>query len=159
MDMPSLLDQTETPEVIAYIGLGSNQGDRLDYLRRACSALTAIPGIHIEADSRIYESESVEGGGPNNFLNAVIRIRTTLPAAELLAALLVVEVSLGRPMPPRTGPRVIDLDLLLYGDARIETPLLTVPHPRMGDRLFVLLPLCDVLVSGWVRPTSDILSP
>src|SRR5262249_335631 len=112
--------QDSQPGIVAYIGLGSNRGDRLAFLRRACQALSDTPGIHMEAHSRVYETESVEGGGEGDFLNAAVRIRTAQTAEELLSVLLAIEESLGRSMPPRSGPRTIDLDLLLYGDERIQ---------------------------------------
>ncbi len=142
------------PGAVAYIGMGSNQGNRLTFLRQAHRVIAAYSGIHIEACSDIYESESVEGGGPTNFLNAVIRIRTTLSAPDLLIALQRIESAFGRPDPPRNGPRTIDLDVLLYDEETIDTVDLAVPHPRLPYRLFVLRPLCDVLLGGWVHPTG-----
>lgn len=145
--------------VAAYIGLGSNEGDRLDHLRAACRHLSAAEGIVIEAYSRVYETQSIEGGGPTDFLNAAVRVRTARATVELLNLLLEIEGRLGRPAPPRAGSRAIDLDLLLYGDERIEMPRLTVPHPRLLRRAFVLRPLSDVLEGGWVRETSLSLDP
>jgi len=147
---------TDAESVVAYIGLGSNRGDRFANLRCACDHLASTPGTAIEAYSNIYETESVEGGGEGDFLNAAIRIRTSYTAEELLAQLLEIERQLGRPVPPRLpGPRVIDLDLLLYANEQISLPDLIVPHPRMIYRPFVLRPLCDVLEgSGRVELTT-----
>ncbi len=153
---PTTTQDSETG-VVAYIGLGSNIGDRLSHLRRACQEIARIPGVYIEAGSTVYASESVEGGGEGDFMNAALRIRTHLSAPDLLTALLAVEATLGRPMPPRGGPRIIDLDLLLYGEAEIHLPHLTVPHPRLPYRRFVLRPLCDVLIGGWIQPTGETL--
>ena len=134
----------------AYLSLGSNLGDRAANLRAACAMLERNGDVKIEARSRLYETQSVEGGGPHDFLNAALRVRTALSAIELLQASRQVESSLGRPQPPRHGPRLIDIDILLYGDEKIETPELQIPHPRMMWRAFVLRPLCDVLAGGWV---------
>ena len=138
----------------AYLALGSNVGDRLGNFRQAVSQLDVNAGIYVEAKSRIYETQSVEGGGDADFLNAVVRIRTSLSAEQLLTAVREIEEQLGRPQPPRHGPRLIDIDILIYGDERIETEVLSVPHPRMYRRAFVLKPLLDVLEGGWVNETN-----
>lgn len=138
----------------AYLALGSNIGDRAEYLRQAAERLQAHPTILVEAKSRIYETQSVEGGGEGDFLNAVLRLRTALSALELSEKTKHIEETLGRPQPPRHGPRVIDIDILLFGDERIESEVLTVPHPRMYRRAFVLQPLLDVLEGGWVNATN-----
>lgn len=139
----------------AYIALGSNVGDRAANLRRAATLIAQHPGIEVAARSGIYLTQSVEGGGPDDFLNAVLRVRTTLEPLALLHALQAVETALGRPQPPRHGPRLIDLDILLYGAVRMDTPELQLPHPRLLDRAFVLRPLSDVLEGGWVRETDE----
>jgi 2-amino-4-hydroxy-6-hydroxymethyldihydropteridine diphosphokinase len=137
--------------VTAYLALGANRGDRAANLRLACDLLDDVPGIEIVAKSSIYESQSVEGGGEGNFLNAAIRIETTLEPLELLAAIQAVEARLGRPQPHTAGARPIDIDILLHGEVTMQKPELTLPHPRMLNRQFVLRPLCDVLEGGWVR--------
>jgi 2-amino-4-hydroxy-6-hydroxymethyldihydropteridine diphosphokinase len=137
-----------------YLSLGSNIGDRLEYLRAALRQLAAHPYIVIEAKSKIYETQSVEGGGEADFLNAALRIRTSLTPFELLRFTNSIEESLGRPQPPRSGPRALDIDILLYGDECIATETLTLPHPRMSGRAFVLKPLLDVLDGGWVNATN-----
>jgi 2-amino-4-hydroxy-6-hydroxymethyldihydropteridine diphosphokinase len=142
-------------ETVAYLGLGSNEGDRLANLRRGVSLLDTHPQIKVVSKSRIYASQSVEGGGENNFLNAVARVVTTLGAADLLRVCQGVEETLGRPAPPRTGSRPIDVDILLFGDEQYSGPELNVPHPRALHRAFVLRPLLDVLEGGWIEPTAE----
>lgn len=139
----------------AYLALGSNIGDRAANLRKGCQLLDEHQSIEIIARSAIYETQSVEGGGPDDFLNAALRVQTTLSAEELLQAIQAVESQIGRPQPPRHGPRLIDIDILMFGDERRDTPNLKLPHPRMGKRAFVLRPLCDVLEGGWVRPSDQ----
>ena len=137
-----------------YLALGSNEGDALENLRRAAQLLGDHPQIKIEALSKIYRTQSVEGGGPNDFLNAALRGSTPLSARELLKEIQGIEIQLGRPQPPRHGPRVIDIDILLFGELEITEPDLKVPHPRMNRRAFVLKPLLDVLEGGWVEATN-----
>jgi len=130
---------------VACIGLGSNLGDRLVNIQSALKALqenTGIPGLVV---SSIYETEPV--GGPDDqglFLNAVAKVETTLDAFSLLALMQQIENDLGRRRVEHWGPRTIDLDLLLFGNEVIETADLTVPHPRMHERMFVLAPLAEV---------------
>lgn len=138
----------------AYLALGSNSGNRLHNLQTAVQMLEAFPGLCIEACSHIYETESVEGGGPDDFLNAAVRVGTRLSARELLASIRTIESQLGRPQPPRHGPRLIDIDILFYGDLEMDEPELKIPHPRMHRRAFVLKPLLDVLDGGWVQQTK-----
>jgi 2-amino-4-hydroxy-6-hydroxymethyldihydropteridine diphosphokinase len=129
--------------VRAYIGLGANLGDPLPALQAALAALAALPDTTLERSSRIYRSAPVDAGGPDYF-NAVACVATRLPAPQLLARLQAIEQGAGRQRPYRNAPRTLDLDLLLYGSARIASPLLTVPHPRLRERAFVLLPLADI---------------
>jgi 2-amino-4-hydroxy-6-hydroxymethyldihydropteridine diphosphokinase len=138
----------------AYLALGSNIGDRAANLRIACDLLEAA-GITIEARSSFYETQSVEGGGPDDFFNAALRIETALSALELLHVCQRIEEQLGRPLPPRSGPRTVDIDVLMFGDACFDTPELQLPHPRMLHRTFVLRPLCDVLEGGWVQTVNE----
>ena len=137
----------------AYLSLGSNVGDRLNNLRSALQLLEASTQITVEAKSKIYETQSVDGGGPDDFLNAALRVSTPLTAQGLLQAVRGIEEVLGRPQPPRHGPRSIDIDILIFGDERLETEVLTLPHPRMAARAFVLKPLLDVLAGGLVNET------
>jgi 2-amino-4-hydroxy-6-hydroxymethyldihydropteridine diphosphokinase len=136
----------------AYIGLGANLGDRSAALDAALEALRARPGVHVAAVSRVRETEPWGPVEQPPFLNAAAALDTTLEARELLDVLLAVERDLGRTREgARWGPRTIDLDLLLYGDEVIDEPGLTVPHPRLAERLFVLEPLHD-LDPGLVVP-------
>lgn len=138
----------------AYLALGSNVGDRLANLKQAAQLLQEQDGIEIEAYSGIYETQSVEGGGPSDFLNAALRIRTSLSARELLKIIGAIEIKIGRPQPPRHGPRLIDIDILIFGEEEIDQSDLQVPHPRMHYRAFVLRPLLDVLAGGWAQETN-----
>jgi 2-amino-4-hydroxy-6-hydroxymethyldihydropteridine diphosphokinase len=135
----------QSSAVPAYIALGSNLGDRAGNIRRAVELLNQTPGVEVSALSRVLDNPAV--GGPADspaFLNAAAALRTTLPPVELLAALLAVEKQLGRTREVHWGPRTIDLDLLLYGDTVMQTPELTLPHPRMHQREFVLRPLAEI---------------
>jgi 2-amino-4-hydroxy-6-hydroxymethyldihydropteridine diphosphokinase len=129
--------------VTAYVGLGANLGEPLAALQAALRALGALPGTRLVRNSRIYRSAPVDAGGPD-YLNAVAELQTALAAPELLRELQRVEADAGRERPYRNAPRTLDLDLLLYGSARIESDALTVPHPRMRERAFVLLPLAEL---------------
>ena len=130
----------------AYVALGSNLGDREATLLAAVAALAAEPGIDVVAVSRFYDTEPVGYVDQPRFLNGAAAIETELPARELLERLLAVELRFGRRREavPAQGPRTLDLDLLLYGDARIDEPGLRVPHPRLHERRFVLEPLADL---------------
>ena len=107
------------------------------------AALALLPGTQLTASSRLYRTAPHEASGPD-FVNAVARISTGLSAPALLDALQAIETAAGRERPYPNAPRTLDLDLLLYGDARIDSPRLTVPHPRLRARAFVLQPLADV---------------
>ena len=136
----------------AYVGLGANLGDREGALRAALAALDATEGIDVVAVSTFRETDPVDYLDQPRFLNAAAALDTTLAPRELLDALLEVERSLGRTREgPRFGPRTIDLDLLLYGDESFDEPGLTVPHPRLHGRAFVLEPLAE-LDPGLVVP-------
>ena len=139
----------------AYLALGANMGDRAGNMSRACALLDRTDGITIAAKSALYASQSVEGGGDGEFLNAAIRIETSLQPLQLLHAIRAIEIQLGRPQPHTPGERPIDIDILLYGSETMRTEELILPHPRMLHREFVLRPLCDVLTGGWVRPTAE----
>lgn len=131
------------------LALGSNQGDRLLALR---SAKTALMGaIEIVATSWIYETPPAYVTDQPSFLNAALVGTTTLPPVELLARLKEIEREVGRTPTFRNGPRVIDLDIIFYGDLVLDTPVLTIPHPRMAERAFVLKPLADV-AADWSHP-------
>ena len=128
----------------AFLGLGSNVGERLDNLREAAGRLRER-GIEVRRSSRIYETAPVGGpDGQGDFLNAVIEVDTDSDARALLDACLAVEEEMGRERSERWGPRVIDLDLLTFDDQTIDEPDLVVPHPRMHERMFVLAPLLEL---------------
>ena len=128
----------------AFVGIGSNLGDRETNLRRAIELLSAEEGIDVVGVSEIRETEPVGPVEQGPFLNGAVQLETSLPPGELLVRLLAVESRLGRVRTERWGPRTIDLDLLLYGDGRIDEPGLSVPHPRLHERRFVLEPLADL---------------
>ena len=140
-----------------FIGLGGNLGDPPANLQRAIAAIDAMPGTGVLAQSRLYRSPAWGGVPQPDFTNAVIEIRTGLRARELLRALLDLELSFGRDRrtAQRWGPRPLDCDILLYGNLHIDDPDLRVPHPRIAERAFVLLPLLelapDLLIPGLGR--------
>jgi 2-amino-4-hydroxy-6-hydroxymethyldihydropteridine diphosphokinase len=131
-------------KVPAFIGLGANLGDPETQVRRAIAALGNLPRTRLLAASSLYRSAPVGVGTQPDFINAVAEVETTLSARELLEALLTAETRFGRERPSPGAPRTLDLDLLLYGDRVIEEPGLVVPHPRMHERAFVLMPLAEI---------------
>jgi 2-amino-4-hydroxy-6-hydroxymethyldihydropteridine diphosphokinase len=129
--------------VTAFVGVGANLGDAAAAVRRALGDLGRLTATTLIARSSLYRSRPVDAGGPD-YVNAVAQVETTLDAGELLRQLQQIEQRAGRERPYRNAPRTLDLDLLLYGDERIATADLTVPHPRMQERAFVLLPLAEI---------------
>lgn len=129
--------------VTAWIGLGANLGDARAALRGAVQAMAALPDTQVSQVSSLYRSAPVDAGGPD-YLNAVAVLQTRLAPLALLHALQALEQAAGRERPYRNAPRTLDLDLLLYGDLRLEGAELTVPHPRMHERAFVLQPLAEL---------------
>ncbi len=129
--------------VTAFIALGANLGDARQAVEDALQALDRLPDTRVSARSRLYRTAPHEATGPD-FINAVACIETALTAPALLDALQAIENAAGRERPYVNAPRTLDLDILLYGDARIDSARLTVPHPRMQGRAFVLHPLADV---------------
>jgi 2-amino-4-hydroxy-6-hydroxymethyldihydropteridine diphosphokinase len=127
----------------AYIGLGSNLGDRLENLIRAVRLLEER-GMAVRRSSRVYETEPVGGLQQPDYLNAVVEVDAQGSARDLLDACLRIEDDMGRVRDERWGPRVIDLDVLTFGDEEIDEPDLQVPHPRMHERGFVLIPLLEL---------------
>jgi 2-amino-4-hydroxy-6-hydroxymethyldihydropteridine diphosphokinase len=127
----------------AFLGLGANLGDRLSNLQAAVDLLAAREGIGVLRSSRVYETTPVGPPQPD-FLNAVLEVRTSLPPRALLRACLEVEAALGRVRGERWGPRPIDVDVLAYGSRRIVEEDLVVPHPRLAERAFVLVPLLEL---------------
>jgi 2-amino-4-hydroxy-6-hydroxymethyldihydropteridine diphosphokinase len=128
----------------AYIALGSNLGDRLGYLQLGVDALARVPGVVVRAVSRVYETEPVGGPRQDAYLNAVVAIETDLEPHELLRRCQQVEELAARERKERWGPRTLDVDILLIDGVRADTADLTIPHPRMWERGFVLAPLRDV---------------
>ncbi len=143
--------------VLAYLGLGSNQGDRLAHLQQAVAALRATPGVRVDAVSQWRETAPVGDGPPQGpFLNGAVRIVTLLPAEALLAVGKALEAAAGRKLPAeRHAPRQLDVDVLLYGDRRIDTRELVVPHPRLHEREFVLEPLRELGVDPAAVPRHE----
>lgn len=132
----------------AYIGLGSNIGERAANIDRALDLLMRSPRIEVTAVSRYRETVAIGAAGPSDqppFINAAARIATSFAPGELLSELISIERSLGRPHPrPKGEPRTIDLDILFYDDLAFESADLIIPHPEVAKRLFVLAPLCDI---------------
>lgn len=153
--------------VVAYVGLGANLGDAAGTLRAALGHLDALPSTRLDASSRRYRTPAWGLRDQPDFVNAVARLSTRLPAQNLLDGLLSIERAFGRRRAEdgsdRWGPRSLDLDLLLYGDARIDVPGLHVPHPYLHRRAFVLWPLREIAPEsvvpglGRVRDLADAL--
>jgi len=133
---------TATP-VDAYIGLGSNLGDRVGEVERALAEIARLPGTELVARSSLYRTTPIAAGG-DDYVNAVARVRTTLAPAVLLARLQAIERAHGRQRPFANAPRTLDLDLLLHGDAVVASVDLTLPHPRLRERAFVVVPLAEI---------------
>jgi len=128
-----------------FLGLGSNQGDRLANLSRAVQRIGETAGIRVVQMATIYETRPVGGPPQEDYLNTVVAIETALPPQELLTTLKALERRMGRtPSRERWGPRVIDLDILLYDQQVIREPHLVIPHPRLPERRFVLEPLAQL---------------
>lgn len=150
--------------VVAYVALGSNLGDRRAHLDAALEAMKALPGTALEAVSPCFDTEPVGPAPQGRYLNAAAALRTRLGPRALLDALLAIERQRGRVRTPgvRWGPRTLDLDLLLFGDAVIDEPGMTIPHPRLGERLFVLEPLAsiapDAVIPGLGMTVSALLT-
>ena len=129
--------------VTAFIGIGANLGDARANVLDAVERLRRLPGATLEAVSSLYRTAPIDSSG-DDYINAVARLSTSLPAQQLLEALFGIEQAHGRERPYFNAPRTLDLDLLLYGDEQIATPTLVVPHPRMHQRAFVLMPLLEL---------------
>ena len=142
----------------AYLALGANLGDAAGMLRAAMAAVGGLPGTQVLARSSLYRTGPVDSTGPD-YVNAVMAISTALPPLALLAALQQLENSAGRQRPHLNAPRTLDLDILLYGDVAINTPVLTLPHPRMQQRAFVLVPLAEIapqqVPAAWLLAVSS----
>ena len=148
----------------AWVGIGANLGDAAATVSAALLALAALPGCTLVQASPRYRSAPVGAAGPD-FINAVAALDTTLAPLALLAALQAIEQQFGRQRPYPNAPRTLDLDLLLHGQTVLQTEVLTLPHPRLHQRAFVLRPLLDVcptlavpglgLVANWLAATAD----
>ncbi len=139
----------------AYLGLGSNLGNRLAFLRGGRDMLIKQAGIELIQTSGVYETEAI-GGPPDNplFLNAVLQIQTSFDPHRLLEACLEVENEFGRSRPMRWAPRTLDIDILFFNDQVLYEDHLTVPHPRLQERAFVLAPLLEI-APGLKHPQLD----
>jgi 2-amino-4-hydroxy-6-hydroxymethyldihydropteridine diphosphokinase len=129
--------------IAAYVGIGSNQGDARAHVLAACEELAHLPDTYLAARSSLYRSAPVDAPGPE-YVNAVAALDTELSPAQLLDALQDLERRHGRERPYPNAPRTLDLDLLTYGDTVLASPMLTLPHPRMHQRAFVLQPLLEL---------------
>jgi len=129
---------------IAYIGIGSNQVDARAHVLQAFDELARLSATRLEGRSALYRSEPLDAPGQPDYVNAAAGVDTDLSAAQLLAALQDLELRHGRERPTPNAPRTLDLDLLLYGDSAFQSAMLTLPHPRMHQRAFVLVPLLDL---------------
>lgn len=132
-----------TPGHIAFVGLGANLGDARTTLLQALDRLAALPQTRLLNHSSLYRTAPIDSHGPD-YLNAVAELATDLSPHDLLQALQALELAAGRERPYRNAPRTLDLDLLLYDDVVLDTPTLTLPHPRMHLRAFVLQPLAEI---------------
>lgn len=152
----------------AYLGIGSNLGNRLEYLQLAVDALDATDGVRVVGVSSVYETAPVGGPDQPEYLNAVVALETSRSARALLELAHEIEAEAERVRDVRWGPRTLDVDILLVGDERVDEPDLVVPHPRMAERAFVVVPLAD-LDPEWasrippdsasVRPSGLALTP
>ena len=129
--------------MIAFVGIGANLGDARANVADALARLAAYPGCRLAASSGCWRTAPIDSSG-DDYINAVAAVDTELEAHALLEALMAIEQAHGRERPYRNAPRTLDLDLLLYGDAVVDTPTLIVPHPRMHERAFVLAPLLEI---------------
>ena len=127
----------------AFVGLGANLGAARAVVQAAITQIASLPGTELVASSSLYRSAPVDAGGPD-YVNAVIELRTTLAPLPLLRRLLDIEQTHGRERSVRNAPRTLDLDLLLWGDTAMQTAELTLPHPRLHQRAFVLRPLAEI---------------
>lgn len=134
---------TQQPAVLAYIGLGANLGDARSQVLEAIAQLEILPESRLRAQSSLFRSAPIDADG-DDYVNAVAQLETRLPAEDLLRALQAIEHGFGRQRSYQNAPRTLDLDLLLYGSQTIASAALQVPHPRMTERAFVLIPLLQI---------------
>lgn len=140
---PSRGPREDYPTVQAFVAIGANLGDAEAAVKAAMDALGALQRTQVTARSSLYRSAPVDATGPD-FINAVVALRTGLDAEQLLIAMQRLETQAGRERPFPNAPRTLDLDLLMHGNSVINTPTLTLPHPRMRERAFVLKPLAEI---------------
>lgn len=144
----------------AFLALGSNIGDKAENLRAARNAIATLPGTTVLATSSVYRTPPWGKTDQDWFANAAIAVETPLAPLALLEACLAIEIQLGRIRRERWGPRVIDIDVLMHGDARLTSERLTLPHPAMAERAFVLIPLReiapDIAIAG--RPIGTVIA-
>ncbi|MGH2693964.1 MAG: 2-amino-4-hydroxy-6-hydroxymethyldihydropteridine diphosphokinase [Actinomycetota bacterium] len=144
---------------VAYVGIGSNVGDRVDFCLRAVRELETSSGITVEKVSKLYETSPLGGPPQRSFVNLVVKLDSEFDARSLLQLCKDIEQRIGRePSPIRWGPRVVDLDLLIFGDEKINEPDLEVPHPRLTERRFALVPLLEVdpdVTDPWGKRYED----
>lgn len=146
---------------LAYLGLGSNLSDPAGQVRRALGAIAALPASRLAAASRLYRSPPLGPQDQPDYINAVAALETMLTPRDLLHVLQTIEHDFGRVRLRRWGERVIDLDVLLYDDLCLDSPELTLPHPGIGERAFVLRPLAELapdLVIPGLGPLADLLA-
>ena len=139
-------DSTDRSPCTAYLALGSNLGDGVAHLQQALQSLARWPQLALGQQSSFYRTAPIDADGPD-YTNAVVAVTTALTAPDLLQVLQAIEQQYGRTRDYHNAPRTLDLDLLLYGDGEINSPDLTVPHPRMALRAFVLVPLAEIAPS------------
>ena len=137
-----------TDLTLVTLGLGANLGDARAAVRQAMADVAALDGVGWAAASSLYGSAPLDADGPD-YVNAVVQVRTTLSPEDLLSRLQDIEQRAGRQRPYRNAPRTLDLDILLYGDTVLDSADLQIPHPRMWQRAFVVLPLAE-LAPAWV---------
>ncbi|MBI5816458.1 MAG: 2-amino-4-hydroxy-6-hydroxymethyldihydropteridine diphosphokinase [Nitrospinae bacterium] len=134
-----------------YLSIGSNMGDRLGNLRKAGESIEALPGVTLEAAGRIYETAPLGGPEQEWFYNTAVAVETGAAPADLLRMTRKIEADMGRVRGVKWGPRVIDIDIIFYGNETVDTPELVIPHPMAAQRRFVLLPVADI-DPGFVHP-------
>ena len=132
-----------TMQVTAYLGIGANLGDAVSTVQHAIARLRQIADTRVSAESSLFRTAPIDAQG-NDYINAVVQIETRLPAQQLLQELQAVEQEFGRERPYLNAPRTLDLDILLYGNEKIDSSSLTVPHPRLTQRAFALIPLLQI---------------
>jgi 2-amino-4-hydroxy-6-hydroxymethyldihydropteridine diphosphokinase len=138
------MNERDVLRMPAHIALGSNLGDKIANLRAAAGAIAGLPGTRIIARSKIYRTPPWGKTDQDWFANAALAIETSLDPFALLDSCLAIEARLGRVRRERWGPRIIDIDVLTHGEARVASPRLTLPHPAMAERAFVLVPLREI---------------